>query len=192
MKINDKIWRFYLQEKSLAGAVKLLIPAGALYDFCKQQPRLEALTISSVSTSPHTALCGFGIAAAAWTFLLPMSSRTWPCLVFSQIITDLLAVLFCNRRWDLGEGKHTNKLRNLLAVSVIHPWALGDGWALVSVMARCCGSESRCEEFPPVVTAALAWLPSRLPGWSSGFSLEVGCWDCFSEAVKQMANQLHH
>lgn len=45
------------------------------------------------------------------------------------------------------------------------------------------------EEFPPVITAALAWLPSRLPG----FSWEIGCWwDWFSEAVKEVANRLHH
>jgi len=71
--------------------------------------------------------------------------------------------------------KHLNKLSDLLTVSVICPWALRDRWAMVSIAATGCGSEARCEEFPPVVTTAPAWLPSRLPGWSCGFSLEAGC-----------------
>jgi len=54
---------FLPSEKSLAEAVKLLIPAGAMYNFCKQWAGLEVLTFSSISTSQ--ALCGFEIAAAA-------------------------------------------------------------------------------------------------------------------------------
>lgn len=70
-------------------------------------------------------------------------------------------------------GKHTNKPCDLLAVSVIHPQALTDRWAVGSVIARWCGSGVRCEESSPAMTAALAQFPSELPGWSSGLNLEA-------------------
>lgn len=69
--ISHEAWlqslTFLPSERSLAEAVKLLIPTGALYNFCKWWAGSEALTFSPISTSQ--ALCGFGIAAAAGTFL---------------------------------------------------------------------------------------------------------------------------
>lgn len=138
MKLNYKIWPFFLQRKAWLKLSNFwcLQVSDALHNFCSQWAELELLTSISTSQALHC----FGIAAAVWTFSLPSSHRIWTCLVCFQIITNLLALLFCYRRWSLREGKNLPKeLLDLLTVSVIHSWVLRGHWTVELVVARCPG-----------------------------------------------------